>query len=189
MFQHAGARSRNAMRYILWSAIVVTWINIFMGPATSAASAQTAATNASAGAAIADVHHLVGWDNVKRNKKGKLAVQNGALQFDAGKTEVKVPASSIEGIFSGAETTQALGAVGAIGKVAAPYGGGRVLSLLLRTKIDILTVAYRDENGAYHGVIFSLPKGQAEQVRTQLIAAGARAGALPSGQSAAERKP
>ena len=186
MFHHGGARSPNARRYLLSSALIVTWINIFSGPVLIA---QPATKEPVAGAPIADVHHLVGWDNVKRNGKGKLTIQNGEMDFHAGKTDVKVPASSIEGVFSGEETTQALGAVGAIGKVAAPYGGGRVLSLLLRTKIDILTVAYRDANGGYHGVILSLPKGQAAVVKTQLVAAGAHEGVPVAGQSAQERKP
>ena len=140
------------------------------------------------GAATGDVHHLLGLDEIKRNAKGKLTIQNGTMQFDAGKKEVKVPTASIEGIFSGEETTQALGAVGAIGKVAAPYGGGRVLSLLLRTKLDVLTVAYRDTNGAFHGVIFTLPKGQATQVRAQLVAEGAHAGMTAGVQPAQEHK-
>jgi hypothetical protein len=45
----------------------------------------------------------------------------------------------------------------------------------MRTKVDVLTVAYHDANGAVHGAIFAIPKGLGARVRTQLIAAGAHA--------------
>jgi hypothetical protein len=69
--------------------------------------------------------------------------------------------------------TQSGGTVGTLTKVALPYGGGRALSLILRSKIDILTLAYRDDNGGFHGVILTMPKGQGEQLRAQLVAGGA----------------
>lgn len=174
MLRSAGAPcSANTKRSVRSSAFsVAIVICVLVGPRLLAQPPKPSG----AGATTSDVHHLLGLDEIKRNAKGKLTIQNGAMQFDAGKKEVKVPTASIEGIFSGEETTQALGAVGTIGKVAAPYGGGRVLSLLLRTKVDVLTLAYRDANGAFHGVIFTLPKGQAAQVRAQLVAEGARAG-------------
>jgi hypothetical protein len=129
------------------------------------------------------VRCLMGLENIKRNARGTLAIQNDAMQFTAGQAVAKVPVKSIDDIFSGEETTQSGGAVGVITKVALPYGGGRALSLLLRTKIDILTLTYRDDNGAFHGVILTLPKGQGAQVRSQLVAGGAHATvALPAQQ-------
>ena len=184
MFRSAGAPcSANTKRSVRSSALnFAVVICVLIGPRLLAQTPKPSG----AGPTTSDVHHLLGLDDIKRNAKGKLTIQNGAMQFDAGKKEVKVPTASIEGIFSGEETTQALGTVGAIGKVAAPYGGGRVLSLLLRTKVDVLTVAYRDANGAFHGVIFTLPKGQAAQVRAQLVAEGARAGMTAGVQPAQE---
>jgi hypothetical protein len=49
-----------------------------------------------------------------------------------------------------------------VGKVAAPYGGGRVVSLFSHKKYDTLTVEYVDDNGGLHGAIFQLTKGQAQ---------------------------
>jgi hypothetical protein len=121
------------------------------------------------------VRCLMGAENIKRNARGMLAIQNDAMQFTAGQLAAKVPVKSIDDIFSGAEMTQSGGTVGAITKVALPYGGGRALSLLLRSKIDILTLTYRDDNGGFHGVILALPKGQGAQVRAQLVAGGAHA--------------
>jgi len=43
--------------------------------------------------------------------------------------------------------------------MAAPYGGGRFLSLF-RKKIDTLTVQYRDVNDGLHGAIFTTARGR-----------------------------
>ena len=59
-----------------------------------------------------------------------------------------------------------------IGKTAAPFGGGRVVSLFAHKKYDTLTLEYVDSNGALHGAIFQLEKGQGELVRNELVARG-----------------
>jgi hypothetical protein len=121
------------------------------------------------------VRCLMGLETVKRNASGMLTLHEEAMEFSAGQVKARVPVKSIDDIFSGAEMTQSGGTVGVITKVALPYGGGRALSLLLRSKIDILTLTYRDENGGFHGVILTMPKGQGAQVRAQLVAGGAHA--------------
>jgi hypothetical protein len=134
------------------------------------------------------VRCLMGLENIKRNAHGMLAIQNDAMQFTAGQAVAKVPVKSIDDIYSGEEMTQSGGTVGALTKVALPYGGGRALSLLLRSKIDILTLTYRDDNGAFHGVILTLPKGQGAQVSAQLVAGGAHATAVKDLQPRQEKK-
>jgi hypothetical protein len=122
------------------------------------------------------VRHIIGLDNVKGNASGKLTFEGGALQFATGKAQTKVPVASIDDIFIGAETTQGGGKTGRVVKtaaMAAPFESGKALTILLRTKVDILTVAYHDPDGAVHGAIFALPKGQADPLRTQLVQAGA----------------
>jgi hypothetical protein len=59
-----------------------------------------------------------------------------------------------------------------IGKAAAPYGGGRVVSLFAHKKYDTLTLEYVDSNGGVHGAIFQLKEGQGELVRNELVARG-----------------
>jgi hypothetical protein len=123
-----------------------------------------------------NVRHVIGLETIKRNANGHLTIQNGIMQFTAKKLEAKVPASSIEDVFVGTEMTQSGGTAGRVVKtaaMAAPFGSGKALTLLMRTKVDILTVVYRGADGGVHGVIFSLPKGLAETTRTQLVAAGA----------------
>ena len=134
------------------------------------------------------VRCLMGLENIKRNSRGMLTIQNDSMQFTSGQAVAKVPVKSIDDIFSGAEMTQSGGTVGVITKVALPYGGGRALSLLLRSKIDILTLTYRDDTGGFHGVILALPKGQGTQVRAQLVAGGAHADVEEALQPQPEKK-
>jgi hypothetical protein len=127
-----------------------------------------------------NVRHLIGLDGVKRDASGHLTIQNGVLQFVTKKNEAKVPASSIEDVFVGSEMTQSGGKAGKVVKtaaMAAPFGSGKALTLMMRTKVDILTVVYRGAGGDLHGAIFAIQKGQAEPMRTQLVAAGAHASA------------
>jgi hypothetical protein len=73
---------------------------------------------------------------------------------------------------TGSDSKKAAGkTIGTLSMVA-PYGGGRVVSLF-RKKIDTLTVEYRDADGAFHGVIFTMPLGTAAGVKKELIAQGA----------------
>jgi hypothetical protein len=44
---------------------------------------------------------------------------------------------------------------------------------LFRTKLETLTIQYRDADGGLHGVIFTLPLGKAEMIKHELIAHGA----------------
>jgi hypothetical protein len=138
-----------------------------------------------------DARHIIGLENVKRNSAGKLTVENGVLQFDAGTKAAKIPIASIDDLSVGSETTQGGGKAGAVAKtaaMAAPYDSGAALSLLLRRKVDILTVSYRDSSGGLHAAILALPRGQADTERAQLISAGAHA-SPPAGEGLKEGKP
>ncbi len=119
---------------------------------------------------------VIGLDNVKHNAGGFLTTTNGVMVFKTKKAETKVPASSISDIYVGTETTQGGGTAGRVVKtaaMAAPFGSGKALTLLMRTKVDILTVVFKGPGGELHGAIFAIPKGQAEAMRAQLVAAGA----------------
>jgi hypothetical protein len=61
----------------------------------------------------------------------------------------------------------------ALGKAAAPFGGGRVVSLVAHKKYDTLTLEYKDDAGGFHGAIFLLQQGQSEVVKGELISHGA----------------
>jgi hypothetical protein len=144
--------------------------------ALSALAAPTAFAAAASTDGTISVHYLIGLDNVKSQSGGKLSIQSDALLFASHKSQTKVAISAIDDVILGSETTQSGGNAGKVFKVAAfaaPYESGRFLSVLMWTKVDILTVLYRDEKSGVHSAVFELPQGQAAGFRTQLIAAGA----------------
>ena len=122
------------------------------------------------------VLHLIGIESMKLNEKAKMTVENGAMQLKAGKSTNEVKAASIEEIYTGSEGTQAGGRMGTAAKtgaIAAPYGTGAALSLILYTKVDMLTIVYRGSEGELHSALFAVPKGQADAIKAQLVSAGA----------------
>lgn len=145
---------------------------------TVAGARLVAAQPAAASPASPKVRHLIGLGDVKRDAYGQLTVQNGVLRFQAGKAMGEVPVSSIDDIFIGAEVTQSGGKTGRVVKtaaMAAPFESGKALTILMRTKVDILTIAFHDPDGGAHGAIFALAKGQAQPMREQMVQAGAHA--------------
>ena len=134
--------------------------------------------NAQQSPTVVKAVQLTGLAGIKENAKGKLSVENGSLHFISGKISSDVTASSIQDVVTGSDSQKAVGkTIGAL-SMAAPYGGGRVVSLF-RKKIDTLTVEYRDADGAFHGVIFSMPLGTANGIKKELIAQGAHTTVAP----------
>src|SRR5438876_1065574 len=118
------------------------------------------------------VVQLTGLVGVKDNAKGTLSVENGQLHFVHGKASSDVGASSIQDVATAEDSQRAVGGTIGMMSMAAPYGGGRVLSLF-RTKIDTLTVLYRNADGGLHGAIFTMPVGTADVIKKVLAAQGA----------------
>jgi hypothetical protein len=130
------------------------------------------------------VVQLTGLAGVKDKAKGTLNVENGHLHFVHGKASSEVSAASIQDVVTGADSQRAVGGTIGLMSMAAPYGGGRVLSLF-RTKIDTLTVLYRDADGGLHGAIFTMPVGTADVIKKKLVAQGAHTTASGEPTSAA----
>jgi hypothetical protein len=139
---------------------------IFAGLAVCSSNAQQNSKPAR------NVIALTGFPGVKDNAKGSLTVENGKLLFKSGKKSSDVSAPAIEDVVTGEDTQAAVGKTVSNLSMAAPYGSGRFLALF-RSKFDTLTLRYRDENGALHGVIFALPTGGAEPIKKELLAQGA----------------
>src|SRR5215472_1438790 len=121
---------------------------------------------------------VIGIEGTHKNVKGTLQVKDGNLTFTSTKGSHDVPISSIQDVVTGKDSQRVIG--GTLGTISmlAPYGGGRALSLL-RSKIDTLTIEYRDSNGALHGVIFTTPVGKTQALKDELIAQGAHT-SIPS---------
>jgi hypothetical protein len=126
-----------------------------------------------------DVIGLVG---VKDNTAGMLTVRAAKLHFASPKGTADIDAASIEDVVTGNDSQRAIhGTAGTI-SMFGPYGSGRFLSLF-RSKIDTLTIQYRDADGGLHGAIFTMPPGESEPLKKKLLAAGART-SIPSQPSA-----
>lgn len=117
--------------------------------------------------------HLLGLENTKSNCNGTLSIHGSQLQFQQdGKPSVEVEISSVRQVFLNEESKQVGGMPMTLGKAAAPFGGGRVVSLFAHKNYDILALEYVDIDGGVHGVVFQLSKGQGDLVRNELIARG-----------------
>ena len=120
------------------------------------------------------VTQVLGFEGAKHNATGELKIQDGVMQFQHdGSTAAHVSISSIQDIFVEDEDKQVGGTAMTLGKTAAPFGGGRVVSLFAHKKYDFLTVEYLDNSGGFHGAIFQLEKGQGETFKKALVANGA----------------
>src|ERR1700758_2322307 len=132
--------------------------------------------NAQQSTTVVKAVQLTGLAGVKDNAKGKLSVENGNLHFTSGKTISDVSAGSIQDVVTGSDSQKAVGKPIGMLSMAAPYGGGRVVSLF-RKKIDTLTVQYRDADGSLHGVIFTMGVGTADGIKKKLVEQGAHTSA------------
>ena len=133
---------------------------------------QSAAFAASATFTIRATH-LLGFPNTKTNCNGSLSIKDDTLRFEQdAKPGAEVKIASVRGVFLGSESKQVGGTPAKLGKAAAPFGSGRVVSLFAHKKYDTLTLEYVDDEGGVHGAIFQVSKGQAEQVRKELVARG-----------------
>jgi hypothetical protein len=134
---------------------------------------QSEAQSPVPGAAI-HVTQVLGFEGAKHNATGELKIQDSVMQFQHdGITAAQVSISSIQDIFVEDEDKQVGGTAMTLGKTAAPFGGGRVVSLFAHKKYDFLTVEYLDNNGGFHGAIFQLDKGQGQIFKKDLVANGA----------------
>lgn len=152
---------------------------VFAGPAISIANAQIRS-------GPTKVVQLTGLPGVKDNAKGTLSVENGNLHFIRGKASSDISTTLIEDVVTGSDSQKAVGKTVGMLSMAAPYGGGRFLSLF-RTKIDTLTIQYRDANGGLHGAIFTMPAGAADGIKKELLTAGAHT--TVTGESTAATAP
>ena len=148
--------------------ILVSFAMALAFPAVAICSANAQQQSSKPADAIA----LTGLPGVKDNAKGRLTVESGKLLFSYGKKSSDVNVAAIDDVVTGEDTQAAVGKTVSTLSMAAPYGSGRFLALF-RTKFDTLTLRYRDENGALHGVIFALPAGGAEPIKKELLAQGA----------------
>jgi hypothetical protein len=153
-------------------ALISLWALLLCSGIGALAQSTAPPLNASALFSIRATH-VLGLPNTKNNCNGTLSIQGDALQFQqSGKPGAEVNIASVRALFLGEESKQVGGLPMKIGKAAAPYGGGRVVSLFAHKTYDTLTLEYVDSDGGVHGAIFEVTKGQGELVRNELVARG-----------------
>jgi hypothetical protein len=151
-----------------------------LGPFVLPSCAQQAA-------APTKVTQITGLAGVKNNTKGSLAIESDALRFAHGKAKVDLAAASIEDVVTGNDSQRLVhGTLGTL-TMFAPYESGRFLSLF-RTKLDTLTIQYRDADGGLHGAIFTMEAGKAEAIKHGVVTAGAHT-SIPTQAEAAPSAP
>jgi hypothetical protein len=138
---------------------------VIFSPLVRAGKAQQPA----AGTKVTQVTGLTG---VKNKTSGRLGVEGGNLHFTYEQAKADVPAKSVEDVITGNDSQRMIhGFVGTL-TMFAPYESGRFLSLF-RTKLDTLTIKYRDTDGGLHGAVFTMGVGKAEVLKKELLAQGA----------------
>lgn len=130
---------------------------------------------------------VLGGASPKHNVHGTLSATPEGFAFEGKKHKTTVASASIEKVSVGSDVRETGGLPVTAAKLAVPYGGGRVVSLFAHAKYDTLTVEYRDENGGYHGVLFNLPRGQADPLQTAIGAVSAKTRTAP--MSATDKDP
>ena len=152
--------------------LISLWALVLCSGIGALAQSPAAQLNANAPFSVRATH-VLGLPNTKNNSNGTLSIQNNALRFQKhGNPDAQVDIASVRALFLGEESKQVGGLPVKLGKAAAPYGGGRVVSLFAHKKYDTLTLEYVDSDGGVHGAIFEVTKGQGEVVRNELVARG-----------------
>ena len=120
------------------------------------------------------VTHILGFEGISNNANGDLSIQGDALRFQKSNgSSAQIAIGSIQEVSLGEQDKQVGGTPMTLARTAAPYGGGRVISLFSHKKYDTVTLEYLDPNGGLHGAIFQLNKGQGEILKSELEAEGA----------------
>jgi hypothetical protein len=122
---------------------------------------------------------VLGLQGIANNSMGELSIQDDVFVYSRreGPT-VRMPLSAIQGAFLSQEDKQVGGMPMAMGRAAAPYGGGRVIGLFAHKKYDFMTLEYFDSNGGFHGAIYQLNKGKGQVLADELSAKGVHVSGL-----------
>jgi hypothetical protein len=175
------ANTRFLIPHRAWACLI-----LFLGCSVAAVAQNPSQPTNLTAPFSAHVTHLLGFEGAKNNANGTLSIQDSALQFQKdGEAAVQVQIASVQDVFLGEQSKQVGGLPMTLGTAAAPYGGGRVVSLFAHKKYDTLALEYVDANGGIHGAIFQLNKGQGEVFRNELVAKGAHVS--QSGDEATKR--
>ena len=124
---------------------------------------------------LAHAKVIVGLQGIANNSSGDLSIQGDALVFARREGPVtQVPIRSIQYFSVTQEDKQVGGPTMALTRAAVPFGGGRVIGMFSHKKYDFVTLEYLDSNGGFHGAIYQLNKGEAQNLARALENQGVR---------------
>lgn len=135
--------------------------------------------------------HIMGFEGAANGATGTLSIEGDALQFQKAEgPAAKLSLASIQDVLLSTQDKQVGGTPLALGRAAAPFGGGRAVALFSHKKYDTVTLEYVDADGGYHGAIFQLNTGKGEVLKSRLVAGGVHVSSTEdqSKSSAAEAK-
>ncbi len=139
--------------------------------AASSVARQSAGASGATDAPV-KVTVVKGLPGVKDNTGGTLIIADGSMHFTHEAIKSDLAAHSIEDVVTGDDSQRVIRGTAGTLSWFAPYGASRFLALF-RTKLDTVTIKYRDADGGLHGAIFTMPVGQAEVIKKDLLAQGA----------------
>jgi hypothetical protein len=91
-------------------------------------------------------------------------LRTGIFAFTHSRSKSDLAPSAVQELSQEVDSQRVIrGSVGTL-TMFAPYESGRFLSLF-RSKLDTLTIQYRDADGGLHGVIFTTPVGTADVIK------------------------
>lgn len=153
-----------------WSGFTAAMLVLLLGTMCGVSPAQEGSSGKKAGAV--KVVQVTGLPGVKNKTGGMLGIADGKLEFTHGTEKAEVPANLVSDVVTGNDSQRLIhGTLGTL-TMFAPYESGRFMSLF-RTKLDTLTIQYRDADGGLHGAVFTMGTGKAEKLKEQLLAQGA----------------
>jgi hypothetical protein len=119
------------------------------------------------------VTSVLGFEDLKKNEKCQLEISATAIRLKGSKSSVELAPSSVEDVLTGDDSARLVGGFLGTLTMFAPYSSGRFLSLF-RTKLDTITIQYRDAEGGLHGGILAMKAGQAAGLKKRMVDVGAR---------------
>jgi hypothetical protein len=153
---------------------ILTCLTFFVCYQEALMAQEHAAADTQASGPRLRVTHILGFQGISKNVNGDLSIEDGCLRFkNSESSSAQIPVGAIQELTLGEQDKQVGGVPMMLARTAAPYEGGRVISLFSHKKYDTVTLEYVDPNGALHGAIFQLNKGKGQVLRSEVQAAGA----------------
>jgi hypothetical protein len=160
----ASGHASTAYRFLCFAVPALLWLSL-----PPQARAQQAAKPASP----THVTSVLGFEDLKKKERCQLEISATAIRLKGSKSTVELAPSSIEDVLTGDDSARLVGGFLGTLTMFAPYSSGRFLSLF-RTKLDTITIQYRDADGGLHGGILAMKAGQAAGLKKRMVDVGAR---------------